>query len=135
MENFRYAFSMAGKLRAGTQHISKGYPQPLEGEPSLDKTPPGQVLVAAGTQTVPLQPGLVVVTPGPEQACPLATIAPPQYPIPTALQPLNDWLPSEQVNSPGTPVCACAIGARLTDGRTKTRAPTIASASERPARR
>jgi alkanesulfonate monooxygenase SsuD/methylene tetrahydromethanopterin reductase-like flavin-dependent oxidoreductase (luciferase family) len=39
MENFRYAFRMVGNLRAGTQHVSKGYAQPLalEGEPSLDE--------------------------------------------------------------------------------------------------
>jgi alkanesulfonate monooxygenase SsuD/methylene tetrahydromethanopterin reductase-like flavin-dependent oxidoreductase (luciferase family) len=39
MEHFLYAFRQVSHLRAGTQHVVKGYSQPLpvEGEPSLDE--------------------------------------------------------------------------------------------------
>ncbi len=39
MEHFLYAQRQVGHLRAGTQHVVKGYsePLPLEGEPSLDE--------------------------------------------------------------------------------------------------
>jgi alkanesulfonate monooxygenase SsuD/methylene tetrahydromethanopterin reductase-like flavin-dependent oxidoreductase (luciferase family) len=39
MEHFLYAFRQVGNLRAGSQHVVRGYsePLPIEGEPSLDE--------------------------------------------------------------------------------------------------
>jgi alkanesulfonate monooxygenase SsuD/methylene tetrahydromethanopterin reductase-like flavin-dependent oxidoreductase (luciferase family) len=39
MEHFRYAFRQVNHLRSGTQHVVRGYsePLPIEGEPSLDE--------------------------------------------------------------------------------------------------
>jgi alkanesulfonate monooxygenase SsuD/methylene tetrahydromethanopterin reductase-like flavin-dependent oxidoreductase (luciferase family) len=39
MEHFLYAFRQVSNLRAGTQHVVRGYsePLPIEGEPSLDE--------------------------------------------------------------------------------------------------